>query len=71
MLTEVKTKRARSSNSFVSVIISWLGVWFVVQPSLQEKKRVILGKAFENDLSILEQSIIDIQQLLDEFDCVE
>lgn len=26
MPTEVKTKRVQSSNSFVSVIISWLGI---------------------------------------------
>lgn len=26
MTIEVKTKRARKSNSFVSVIISWLGL---------------------------------------------
>jgi hypothetical protein len=26
MLTDNKTKRVRSSNSFVSVIISWLGL---------------------------------------------
>jgi len=53
MTTEAKTKRARKPNSFVSVIISWLG-------------RMVLSKTFEDDPLGLEKDIQRIRALLDE-----
>ena len=50
MLTEAKTKRARSSNSFVSVIISWL-------------ERMVLSKTFETDSIELEQDITGVSNV--------
>jgi hypothetical protein len=56
MLTEVKIKRARSSNSFVSVIISWLGLKNLFQTlDLQDPAKI-------------EQEIQEVRELLDETD---
>lgn len=54
MLTDEKTKRARSSNSFVSVIISWLGIaeGFQTFDSIQAVK--------------IEEDIREIRTLLDD-----
>ncbi len=54
MITEVKTKRTQCSNSFLSVMISWLGIWFVVQPLPQE-----------SDKQDLQRSTQEIRILLD------
>jgi|GEM_PF-6394351 len=51
MPTDYKTKRARKSNSFVSVIISWLG-------------RMVFSKPFEDDTLNLANDIRQISALL-------
>lgn len=52
MLTNDKTKRARSSNSFIPVIISWL-------------ERRDIFQTFEDDSQRSDKDIKEIRQLLD------